>query len=370
MADRRSRVQQRDHHGARRVHDGAMPERIDRVVRDYLEVGRHSNRVSHPVLAGGQAERRRACGLLASSTIEAIRFETADDDAIVRRPPARRAPLQHATREKRSYGAVTGRIQTLTSRNALRFALYDQIHDRAVSCYLVEGGQAMMREMWDRMAIVEGWVSRDPSPATAHDPARIECPPLPEREPDAYKRARGRYPGAMNRCRRSCSAIARRCMSAPRVYWDATCCSPHLNAVPDRLPVIDELLRSSRAKEIEIITSSVSIAEVAFAQGEKEAQQLDAQVEQDIDELWAPGSPVATVEFYDLVAFEARRPCAGASRRAGGARSPSTPSDVATASIWPLPSCTRTTIESRLGTGTAIPSHRPQTPQTSRYGRR
>ncbi len=95
-------------------------------------------------------------------------------------------------------------------------------------------------------------------------------------------------------------------MSAPRVYWDANVLLSYLNAVPDRLPAIEELLRRSRAQEIEIITSSVSIAEVAFAQGEKDAQQLDAQSEQDIDELWAPGSPVATVEFYDLVAYEAR----------------------------------------------------------------
>ena len=94
-------------------------------------------------------------------------------------------------------------------------------------------------------------------------------------------------------------------MSAPRVYWDANVLLSYLNAVPERLPVLDELLRRSRAREIDIITSSVS-AEVAFAHAEKDAQQLDAQVEQDIDELWAPRSPVATVEFYDLVAYEAR----------------------------------------------------------------
>lgn len=95
-------------------------------------------------------------------------------------------------------------------------------------------------------------------------------------------------------------------MSPPRVYWDANVLLSYLGAVPERLPVIDELLRQARAKEIEIVTSALSIAEVAFAQGEKDAAQLDAQVEQDIDELWAPGSPIATVEFYDLVAYRAR----------------------------------------------------------------
>jgi len=96
-------------------------------------------------------------------------------------------------------------------------------------------------------------------------------------------------------------------MSPPRIYWDANVLLSYLNAVPERLAVIDELLRKSRAKEIELVTSSVSLAEVAFARAEKDAQQLDANVEQNIDELWAHGSPIATVEFFDLVAYDARR---------------------------------------------------------------
>jgi hypothetical protein len=33
---------------------------------------------------------------------------------------------------------------------------------------------------------------------------------------------------------------------------------------------------------------------------------LDAQIEAKIDELWRPGSPIKTVEFYDLIAARAR----------------------------------------------------------------
>lgn len=95
-------------------------------------------------------------------------------------------------------------------------------------------------------------------------------------------------------------------MTPPRIYWDANVLLSYLNAIPDRLAVIDELLRKSRAKEIELVTSALSLVEVAFAQAEKDGQQLDPQIERKIDELWAPGSPVKTVEFYDLVAFDAR----------------------------------------------------------------
>ncbi len=177
--------------------NGAVPERIDWVVRAYIEVWQAlESGGSIPFSPAVRQSAEALAGLLVGPTIEAIRFETADDDAIIRKPPTPAIPAASAARTRSaSYGAVTGRIQTLTSRNALRFALYDQIHDRAVSCYLVEGGQAMMREMWDRMAIVEGWVSRDPEsgrPLTIRRVSNIT--PLSEREPDAYKRARGAIP--------------------------------------------------------------------------------------------------------------------------------------------------------------------------------
>lgn len=95
-------------------------------------------------------------------------------------------------------------------------------------------------------------------------------------------------------------------MTPPRIYWDANVLLSYLNAVPERLVIIEELLRKARAKEIGLLTSSLSLVEVAFVQAEKDAGQLDPQVEQNIDTLWAPGSPVATVEFYDLIAQDAR----------------------------------------------------------------
>lgn len=177
--------------------NGAIPERVDRVVRAYLEVGQAlESGGTIPFSPVVKQSADALVGLLSGGTIEAIRFETADDDAIVRQPPTPAIPAAPAPRPRSaSYGAVTGRIQTLTSRNALRFAIYDHIHDRAVSCYLVEGGQAVMREMWDRMATVEGWVSRDPEsgrPLTVRRVSNVTA--LPEREPDGYKRARGAMP--------------------------------------------------------------------------------------------------------------------------------------------------------------------------------
>lgn len=88
--------------------------------------------------------------------------------------------------------------------------------------------------------------------------------------------------------------------------WDANVLLSYINGVADRVPVIEELFRQARAGEIELLTSSVSRVEVAFAAAEKHAGALDPETEGQIDTLWTPGSPVKTVEFYDLIGDGAR----------------------------------------------------------------
>lgn len=178
--------------------NGDQPEVIDRVVRAYLEVGQAlQQQATVPYSATVQKEAKGIADVLRGSEIEAIRFETAESEAIIRRPTRERETLPEPTPVERqgAYGAVTGRIQTLTSRNALRFIVYDHIHDRAVSCYLVEGGEAMMRQMWDRVATVEGWITRDAEtgrPLTVRRVSRVS--PLNEAEPQDYLKARGALP--------------------------------------------------------------------------------------------------------------------------------------------------------------------------------
>lgn len=50
-----------------------------------------------------------------------------------------------------------------------------------------------------------------------------------------------------------------------RIYWDANVPLSYISGVADRLPVIEELLKRARAREIELLTSSISRVEVAFA---------------------------------------------------------------------------------------------------------
>jgi hypothetical protein len=169
--------------------NGYRVDQVEQVVRSYLEVGE--------ALAAGetipfpppvQKEARALAGILQMG-VRSIRFETAEADAIIEEAPAR-PPTSEASAD---YGAVTGRVQSLSSRAGLRFTLFDLLHDRAVSCYLAEGNEDLMRGVWDMVATVEGLVSRDRVTGRPIAVRQITDVSVvrDEGEPDGYRRARG-----------------------------------------------------------------------------------------------------------------------------------------------------------------------------------
>ncbi len=92
----------------------------------------------------------------------------------------------------------------------------------------------------------------------------------------------------------------------PRAYLDACVLISYIEDDKTRLRQIDELLRRGGAGELELITSVLSQAEVAFTNDEREHAQLDADVEDRINGLWLPGSPVHLVEFTPAIGLGAR----------------------------------------------------------------
>jgi predicted nucleic acid-binding protein len=91
-----------------------------------------------------------------------------------------------------------------------------------------------------------------------------------------------------------------------RIYWDACCFLSWINGIQDRLPVLEALMSEARAGDVELFTSVESIVEVAFAAKEKQAQRLDASVEQRIDSLWSDYRVVRLAEFHAAIAHRAR----------------------------------------------------------------
>ncbi len=176
--------------------NGYRPEQAEQVVSSYLEVGRALQ--EHQTIPFPETIRREAEGIAAilgvHSGVTAIRFETAEADAVVRHRPQKTAETQTEPAVRKAYGAVTGRIQTLSSRSRLRFTLYDRLHDRPVSCYLIDGQEDQIRDAWDKYATVQGLVTRDATgrPVSVRRITMIRALGLTEEgDPAGYTRARG-----------------------------------------------------------------------------------------------------------------------------------------------------------------------------------
>lgn len=91
-----------------------------------------------------------------------------------------------------------------------------------------------------------------------------------------------------------------------RIYLDACVFLSYINGDPARLPNIDALFDEGHRGEIELITSVVSITEVAFGKAEQDGHLPDQDTLDKIESLWRPPSPVRLIDVYDLLAEEAR----------------------------------------------------------------
>ena len=90
------------------------------------------------------------------------------------------------------------------------------------------------------------------------------------------------------------------------VYWDSCVFLSYINGHPTRLPVIDALLEESQRGDFTIITSTISLTEVAYAEIEKQNRALEPAQERAIDALFSDREVVTVIEFHELVAREAR----------------------------------------------------------------
>jgi len=178
--------------------DDELWRKVEEVVESYLVVGQaletagpipYSNRVQEPAIRIRQVLENPG----PAEVLESLRFETEDDDVTIE-PQPRPHPLPSQAWPY-AFGAVEGRIQTLTMKGKLRFTLYDLVTERAISCYLDESlpnKHEIMKDVWGKVAVAEGAIRRDPStgrPLTVRRIRRISI--LDEPIHGGYREARG-----------------------------------------------------------------------------------------------------------------------------------------------------------------------------------
>ena len=92
-------------------------------------------------------------------------------------------------------------------------------------------------------------------------------------------------------------------------YWDACVPLSFLDeARTDRHPHIrwwlDEAAKTQPT--FELVTSMLSLTEVAYGAAEKVKGILDPAIEQEIDKLWFPSGPIRFYEYHETIALAAR----------------------------------------------------------------
>jgi len=177
-------------------------ERVERVVRAYAEVGTALEQNIHiPYSKKVQQAAHGLKGIL-NGKIDSVRFETAEREVIIRSPREGQRAIEGSAPQliispsapPSAFGAVGGRVQTLTNRGGLRFTLYDILHDKAVSCYLKEGFEELMRDSWGKLARVMGLVTRDPLSGRPLSIRQVSQVVIEKEELGDYRDARGVSP--------------------------------------------------------------------------------------------------------------------------------------------------------------------------------
>lgn len=161
------------------------------VMQAYAAIGRDLQVGREPAYPPDIRQHARAIIRQIGANITSVRFETPDEDVTIGgHGEVTEAPIQY-----RAFGAVGGRVQTVSSWRRLGFTLYDSIFDRGVSCYLQAAQQHLIADKWDKRVLVEGVVSRDPEsgrPVAIRDIAKIVL--IGEDERGDYRDAAGLFP--------------------------------------------------------------------------------------------------------------------------------------------------------------------------------
>jgi len=90
-----------------------------------------------------------------------------------------------------------------------------------------------------------------------------------------------------------------------RLYFDANVFLAYVGNEEGRADTVQALLDEARRAEIVIVTSVLSIAEVAYGADERDQGLTDAG-EEAIEQLWTPRSPVTLVDVSQAVTRNAR----------------------------------------------------------------
>lgn len=133
--------------------------------QDYNRVGvqvRDGNILDFPANLKKPVKNLREAALMDGTS--GLTLSSDEVDILIRPDAWRESQFVGPSRrvQTEAIGVVIGKLQSLTSRSALKVTVYDIINDKAVRCVLTDEQHELARDLWDSDVIVEGLVRRDP----------------------------------------------------------------------------------------------------------------------------------------------------------------------------------------------------------------
>lgn len=161
---------------------------VEQIVRAYENVGTSMERGWDIPYSRDVVAAARGIADVLDGRIDEILFETDEMEALI--TSAFTSPSGRGKASIFSYGAIEGRVQTLSSRTGLRFTLYD-VFGRGIPCHLQKGDEELMRGAWDKWVVVEGRIRRDATgkPISIRKISNVEI--REPGEPQGYRKAKG-----------------------------------------------------------------------------------------------------------------------------------------------------------------------------------
>ncbi len=168
-----------------------LQPQVEEIVKAYEQVGVSMEQGLRIPYSEEVADAARGITGVLNGRIDDVRFETEEAEAIITSAPS--SPSERRRPSMYAYGAIEGRVQTLSSRNELKFTLYDAF-GRGIPCHLQKGDEDMMRDAWEKWVVVEGWVRRDASGQPLSIRRITDVVVREHGNPEGYREARGAVP--------------------------------------------------------------------------------------------------------------------------------------------------------------------------------
>lgn len=165
-------------------------EPVIRVVNAFEDVAESLQQHTPIRFSRHVAHEAEALTRLIDQNVKSLRLGTSHKEAIIyglfdAKKLASAKPLE-------SFGTVKGRVQAISNRNKLRFTVYDAVFDRPISCYVSDDQKHVLTDIWDKVVMVSGRVTRQPDsgqPVSVRSITAIDY--VPVIAPGSYKKARG-----------------------------------------------------------------------------------------------------------------------------------------------------------------------------------